>query len=306
MFLPFLTKNLFFCWVVELRISFFGILSGEGSMFARYFLVLFCFMGFSSEREPLLLSDPGAEVCLQAKLQDALTDETSLWLMIVHKGKRYTVSYDVHDEINRWVWTINGKRFVPMILPVVEYLQVCSLKGCVRKPFCEEQKVLCVKLPVTDRFVGVENFKNVSFTQGCIQRFLMYSCPKLHEKNCAQSDGFGCAMTQKVLQSIQPSRGKYLRLLLETPEQAVERIVSAKIRDTARFFMPIPGVGVLTGCAEAPGSWQKSVPEKNLLEERKVALVDQMCQLYPFCPERWKLCLNYEIGVKVDRAEGLC
>ena len=266
-------------------------------MVFRYFIfsfVLFCSVGSAADARD-------TRIVLQEKMQEALLDEDSLWVMAVSQGVRYTCVYDVRNEMigNRWVFVNNLGEF-DMIAPVVKSLKNAALSGCQNISAVGVQKEFCVDLPVTENFLDFARYKMFDFSSHPLKSFLTSLGPKLHHKNKAKPDAFGYFLDSDALQKITPGAKQRLRFRIETPAKAVDKILTAKTNNPAQVFMPIPGVGILTGRLMARHIWHCSddvVHPKSILVARMFVLKDELSERYPFSEDKWKLCLN-------DKEEG--
>ena len=293
-------KNLVF-----FRVSFFhvfccGTISEGGFMLiARYLLVLFCFVGFASEREPLLSCNHDEKALLQKKMHSALSDETGLWVLVVQKGERHTAWYNLRDENICCTWEFAGDNApVTVILPAMEAVQHAVMPGFTQRRGSSQQKNFSVKLQVSGDSVDTQCYKPTAFFSRPMRLFLTSFCPKLYKKGKAKGDSIGKFLADDVLQSFNPSEDKWMRFFIKTVSNAANAICATNNSDPSTVFMPVPGVGVLQGCAAPHRFWhpkkETSVMPESFFSQRLLKIGREVLGQYSYSPEKWKSCLDYE------------
>lgn len=268
-------------------------------------VVLCCFVCCASERQALLL-DEHYRLSVCEKIKRVLSDKTSLWVMVVYQGKRYTALYDVSEETNRCVWNAPLQGRVKMIMPVMDALQNEALAGYTQR-FFKNMAGLPLEVQVADDSGLAQFYKRCDFFSQVTREFFVHSCARLHKKGKVTRDLFGYFMTEEVLRCLSPSGGKRLRFFIKDAEEAADAIVAKKPSDNIKVFMPLPSVGVVAGFLETSCFWRPKIEEthltqKNLLCKKMQTMSQEMAKFYPYCPEQWKSCLNYEEGLLAEEA----
>lgn len=261
-------------------------------------IVMFCVVGRAAEDRCVLVSE---EKALLHRIEKAMDDRDSLWVAVVREGQVHTASYRVNGERNRWRWYSSKKGVFYMIMPVMDSLQNEALRGYTRNSPWREVG-FSAELEKVGGSLNTRLYDRTPFFSKNFRVFLLYLCPKLHDKNKATRDDLGHYMTKDVLRCLDPGDEKILQFLLQTPESCVSEIVSAKKSDPIKVFIPIPNIGVVSGvfALKEEGVKEVRVSPQSYLAKKMNGVLPGMLATYPYDAGVWKNCLNYEEGLCVE------
>ena len=232
------------------------------------------------------------------RLEFAFEDQSSVWVMVVRGGQWYTGVYDVAEEkvclrcdlINNGV----GDR---IILPVMDYLQHEALRGYKSRRGCPPQTDFSKEFECIGGALNEQLYQRSVFCSESLRLFLTRFCSKIEAKGKAGGGDFGQRMTDAVLRSLEPPVGQWLSFVIVDEQSALSEMFFSKESDPIKVFMPIPGFGVLRGCAVSretyPLQKESAFSQKSFYAHKINAVLKGMIERYPFDEETLKKCLNY-------------
>ena len=260
---------------------------------------LSCSVMQSAERVHLLADVDALESNIKRGFKRALDSQTSVWVMVVRNGKRYTGLYDLRGENNQWGWTMPSCRYASsMVMPVMDALKNEALRGYEQRRFSGPQKDFSKELECVGGALDQVRYKRCVFFSQSIRRFLTLWCSKLQKKGKVSWDHCGKRMTDDVLQSLEPSADEFLRFFIQDKRDAVDEVLAAKEGDPIKVFMTLSNLGVVKGCLVS--RQHGALEEETLcspgcfLFHKVCAITDRMVERYPYNEEKWKRCLNYD------------
>ena len=259
-----------------------------------FFLFLFCIVGHSCEKEPLLPD-------VMTGFERALAAKTYVWVMVVREGARYTASYDVSEETMAEEYVPACGEKIQIILPVMYFLKNDALKGYEKRRFCPQQTDFSKELECVGGAVERWRYKRCDFFSLGLRSFLTLFAPKIEQKGKVCWDECGQHMTGGILQRFAPPEGQFLRFVIQDVRDAVAEVRAAKEGDPIKVFMTLPGFGVVKG---VPASASEELTEVRLSEKcflrhkMSSGFLDTMRVRYSYDAYKWKRCLNYDGGVK--------
>lgn len=268
---------------------------------------LFCAVSWAAEDECVLTGGASVSTAMLRKIKGVMGDKKSLWVMIMREGQMYTASYDMRGETHRWSW-LDSRGLSFMIMPVIEYLQNEAMRGYKRCSLWREAPGgFSSELTEIGSSLNPRLYDRCAFSSLCFRLLLLYSCPRLHDRNKVQRDAFGRFMTKDVLRSLTPGDDEVLQffLLLEM-EEFVNAVSDAKQSGVTKVFMPIPNVGVVVGGVVPKADNLRSdkvVSRDSFLYHKMDEVLSAMMKKYPYTRKAWTCCLNYEEGLLIEKGQ---
>ena len=273
-----------------------------------FLVLLSCVVGHASVKYNHLIEEgvvPMEEYdALQCRvrhmLEGALGDQTSVWVVLLSCGERYTASYDVSEECCGWLWRNSraGKE-VRMIFPMMDYIKHEVLRGYENHRLCEQQTDFSEEFKCVGGSLDKARYQRCVFFSKNLREFFTLLCPRLQQKGKVTWDSCGKRLVDVVLQSVEPPLCNRLSFVVQDKESALSEILSAKKEDAMKVFMTLPGFGVVKGCAVPRESlpYRETVLSPHCFFVHKInAVIDAMSAHYPFDEEVWKTCINYRIS----------
>ena len=265
-----------------------------------FFTLLCCSVRCASGKYSLVTVEADELKCETTQVfESALENKTSVFVVVIRAGERYTGLYDIREEKNRLYWRPPGTDQVGryMIMPVMDALKNEALRGYEQRHFCGPQKDFSKEFQCTGGALTWRYKRSVFFSEG-IRRFLTLWCSKLQEKGKVSWPHYGRRLTDDVLQSLEPPVGWWLSFIMQDRADAVAEVIAGQEDDPIKVFMTLPGLGVVKGVAVRRESWMPAketiFSAKSFLSHKIDAVQDSMRAFYPYDEETWKAsCLNY-------------
>ena len=266
------------------------------------FLVLLCcsVVQASERRYQIPNEDFELQKVIAQRLESAFDDETSLFMVVVCNGQRYTGVCDIRQEKICSVWTaFPTYEKTQMIMTIMDYLKNEALRGYVKRSLCRPQTDFSKELQCVGGSLSKLRYKRCVFFSQSLRVFFAHVCSGLERKGKIGWGGFGTPLTDAVLHRLELPSGQLLRFSIQDKTSALLEMVCAKKDDPIRVFVALPGFGVMRGCAVPRDECDEPIKEHVLAPEcflaQKIrALIDDMRDLYPFDEKTWKTCLNYK------------
>ena len=247
------------------------------------------------------ISDEGDApgLTIQQRLKSALSDQTSVFVIVVRKGKIFAGLYDISKEKNHLSWRLpaDGK-IVDMIMPAMDTFKNEALKGYKKRRFCEPRKDFSKEFECVGGAVDKLRYKRCVFFSRGLGHFLTCGCGRLKRKNKVIWDRCGQPITNNVLLSLHLPETERWSFIIQGSRDSVAEMRAAKEGDPIKVFVTLPGFGVVKGCPVPYEHWipgcETILPSRECFLYHKVRAVGgSMRMRYPYDADQYKTCLNY-------------